>query len=87
MSVEILIIDDNSDIRLILDELIKDAGYKTRLAANFNQALTEIDKKLPDVAIIDVKLDKGDNDGICLLYTSDAADDSLRVDLGGRRII
>ncbi len=67
MSVEILIIDDNSDIRLILDELIKDAGYNTRLAANFNQALTEIDKKLPDVAIIDVKLDKGDNDGIQLL--------------------
>ena len=67
MSVEILIIDDNSDIRLILDELIKDAGYKTRIAANFNQALTEIDKKLPDVAIIDVKLDKGDNDGIQLL--------------------
>ena len=67
MSAEILIIDDNVDIRLILDELIKDAGYMTRLAANFNQALTEIDKKLPDVAIIDVKLDKGDNDGIFLL--------------------
>jgi two-component system nitrogen regulation response regulator NtrX len=67
MSAEILIIDDNSDIRFILDELIKEAGYKTRLAANFNQALTEIDKKLPDVAIIDVKLDKGDYDGIQLL--------------------
>ncbi len=67
MSAEILIVDDNSDIRLILDELIKEAGYKTRLAANFNQALTEIDKKLPDVAILDVKLDKGDNDGIQLL--------------------
>jgi len=67
MSAEILIIDDNADIRLILNELIKDAGYKTRLAANFNQALTEIDKKLPDVAIIDVKLDKSDNDGIQLL--------------------
>ena len=26
-------------------------------------------------------------DSSCLLYTSDAADDSLRVDLGGRRII
>ena len=64
MSTEILIIDDNSDIRIILDELIKEAGYKTRLAANFNQALSEIDKKLPDVAIIDVKLDKSDNDGI-----------------------
>ena len=67
MSNEILIIDDNADIRLILEELIKDAGYKTRLAANFNQALSEIDKKLPDVAIIDVKLDKGDTDGIQLL--------------------
>ena len=67
MSTEILIIDDNIDIRNILNDLIIDAGYKTRLAANYNQALNEIDKKLPDVAIIDVKLDKGDNDGLELL--------------------
>ena len=67
MATEILIIDDNSDIRNILKDLISDAGYKTRVAANYNQALNEIDKKLPDVAIIDVKLDKGDNDGIELL--------------------
>ena len=67
MSTEILIIDDNPDIRNILNELIIDAGFKTRIAANYNQALKEIDKKLPDVAIIDVKLDKGDNDGIELL--------------------
>ncbi len=67
MATEILIIDDNPDIRNILNDLIKDSGYKTRLAANYNQALNEIDKKLPDVAIIDVKLDKGDNDGIELL--------------------
>ena len=67
MSAEILIIDDNPDIRNILNDLILEAGYKTRVAANYNQALNEIDKKLPDVAIIDVKLDKGDNDGIELL--------------------
>jgi two-component system nitrogen regulation response regulator NtrX len=67
MSFEILIIDDNADIRLLLNDLISEAGYKTRIAANYNQALSEIDKKLPDVAIIDVKLDKGDNDGIELL--------------------
>ena len=67
MSVEILIVDDNSDIRNILNELIMDAGYKTRVAANYNQALSEIDKKMPEVAILDVKLDKGDNDGIQLL--------------------
>ncbi len=67
MSAEILIIDDNPDIRNIIRDLISESGYKTRVAANYNQALTEIDKKLPDVAIIDVKLDKGDNDGIELL--------------------
>ncbi len=67
MSIEILIVDDNSDIRNILNDLIADAGYQTRLAANYNQALNEIDKKMPDVAILDVKLDKGDNDGIQLL--------------------
>ena len=67
MAIEILIVDDNADIRHILNELIIDAGYKTRVAANFNQAVTEIDKKIPDVAILDVKLDKGDNDGIELL--------------------
>ena len=57
MATEILIIDDNPDIRNILKDLISDEGYETRVAANYNQALTEIDKKLPDVAIIDVKLD------------------------------
>ena len=67
MIAEILIVDDNVDIRNILNELITDAGYKTRVAANYNQALSEIDKKIPDVAILDVKLDKGDNDGIQLL--------------------
>ncbi len=67
MATEILIVDDNADIRNILNDLIIDAGYKTRLAANYNQALSEIDKKIPDVAILDVKLDKGDNDGIELL--------------------
>jgi len=67
MSLEILIIDDNADIRNIINDLLLDAGFKTRLAANYNQALSEIDKKLPNLAIIDVKLDKGDNDGLELL--------------------
>jgi two-component system nitrogen regulation response regulator NtrX len=67
MSIEILIVDDNTDIRNIINDLIIEADYKTRLAANYNQALIEIDKKLPDIAIIDVKLDRGDNDGLELL--------------------
>ena len=67
MNTEILIIDDNTDIRNIINDTLIDAGFKTRLAANYNQALSEIDKKLPHLAIIDVKLDKGDNDGLELL--------------------
>ena len=79
MSVEILIIDDNADIRNIINDLISDAGYKTRLAANYNQALSEIDKKLPDVAIIDVKLDKSDNDGLELLQHIKTKDKNIPV--------
>ena len=67
MTKEILVIDDNSDIRLLISEILRDKGFIVREAANFDQALIEINKKLPDVAIIDVKLDKGDNDGIELL--------------------
>ena len=79
MSTEILIIDDNTDIRNIINDLIIEAGYKTRLAANYNQALNEIDKKLPDVAIIDVKLDKGDNDGLELLSHIKTKDNNIPV--------
>ncbi len=68
MANEILIVDDNPDIRNILDELISDLGYVTRLAANYQQALLEIDKKLPDVALLDVKLSNTENnEGLKLL--------------------
>tara|TARA_Y100001970_G_scaffold41767_1_gene51865 strand:- start:3171 stop:4529 length:1359 start_codon:yes stop_codon:yes gene_type:complete len=68
MANEILIVDDNPDIRNILNELISDLGYKTRLAANYQQALSEIDKKLPDVALLDVKLSNTENnEGLKLL--------------------
>ena len=64
---EVLVIDDNFDIRNLISEILKDKNYKVREAANYNQAVLEIDKKLPDIAVIDVKLDKGDKDGIELL--------------------
>ena len=67
MANEILVVDDNLDIRKLISSILKDQGMTVREAANFDQALLEINKKLPDVAILDVKLDKGDNDGIELL--------------------
>jgi two-component system, NtrC family, nitrogen regulation response regulator NtrX len=67
MTNEILVVDDNSDIRKLILNILEDKGFVGREAANFDQAIIEINKKLPDVAVIDVKLDKGDNDGIELL--------------------
>ena len=79
MTKEILVIDDNLDIRQLISVILKDRGLKVREAANFDQAILEINKKLPDVAIIDVKLDKGDNDGIDLLVYLKKIDDDIPV--------
>ena len=67
MNSEILVIDDNPDIRFLICNLLKEKKYVVRSAANYDQAILEIDKKLPDLAIIDIKLDKTDKDGIDLL--------------------
>ena len=67
MKTEILIIDDNADIRFLICNILKEKGYDIRSAANYEQAVLEINKKKPDLAIIDIKLDKSDKDGINLL--------------------
>ena len=67
MKNEILVIDDNIDIRLLICNILKEKGYNIRSAINYEQGAYEINKKLPDLAIVDIKLDKGDKDGIDLL--------------------
>ena len=76
---EILIVDDNSDIRFLICNILKDKNYTIRSAANFDQAETEINKKLPNLAIIDIKLDKGDRDGIELLKLINKLDKTIPV--------
>ena len=67
MHKEILVIDDNPDIRSIVSNILVEQNYIVRTAANYDQAVFEINKKLPDLAIVDIKLDKTDKDGIDLL--------------------
>ena len=67
MHKEILVIDDQPDIRLLVSNILKEQNYNVRTAANYDQAVYEINKKLPDLAIVDIKLDKPDKDGIDLL--------------------
>ena len=67
MKTEILVIDDNADIRFLICSILEENGYAIRSAANYSQALEEINAKLPDLALVDIKLDKGNKDGIDLL--------------------
>ena len=67
MHKEILVIDDNPDIRFLICNILKEKNFIVRSAANYDQAVLEINGKLPDLAIIDIKLDKADKDGIDLL--------------------
>ena len=79
MKKEILVIDDNADIRFLICNILQEDGYILRSAANYKQALNEITTKLPDLAIVDIKLDKGDKDGINLLEELMKKDRSLPV--------
>ena len=67
MKTEILVIDDNADIRFLICNILQENGYIIRSAANYDQAIKEINNKLPGLAIVDIKLDKSDKDGINLL--------------------
>ena len=64
---EILVIDDNPDIRFLICNILKDQKFEVRSAANYDQAVNEINKRIPDLAIVDIKLDKPNKDGIDLL--------------------
>ena len=54
---------------------------------NIKSELEDLGLKYTEPAVYNDILSKIEDSKDCLLYTSDAADDSLRVDLGGRRII
>ena len=67
MHKDILVIDDNPDIRLLICNILKEQNFNVRSAVNYDQAILEINNKLPDLAIVDIKLDKVDKDGLDLL--------------------
>ena len=64
---EILVIDDNPDIRFLICKILEEQNFKVRSAANYDQAVIEINNRLPDLAIVDIKLDNPEKDGIDLL--------------------
>ena len=67
MSNDILIVDDESDIRTVLCGILEDEGYSTREAATSEQALKEINERLPSLVILDIWLRESELDGVEIL--------------------
>ncbi len=67
MGHDILIIDDESDIRELVAGILKDAGYQTRVAADGSQGIAAIRARRPHLIVLDVWLNDPKYDGISLL--------------------
>ena len=63
----ILIVDDEKDIRQLISDILKDEGYSTRLAANSTECINEINSFPPDLLILDIWLKDSHMDGIDIL--------------------
>ncbi len=64
---DILIVDDEADIRKLIRGILEDEGYKTRSAADAKQAYEEITKLFPDLIVLDIWLQGSEHDGLQIL--------------------
>src|SRR5467141_221911 len=67
MAHDILIVDDEADIRMLIGGVLKDEGYATRDAADTAQALAEIQARQPTLVILDIWLQGSGLEGIEIL--------------------
>ncbi len=67
MKARILIVDDEEDIRSLIQGILEDEGYETVLAANVDEAAREISSSAPDLAILDIWLDGNAEGGMKIL--------------------
>ena len=64
---DILIVDDERDIRELIGDILKDEGFSVRLAGNSDDAMAEINKEPPALLILDIWLKDSQMDGIDIL--------------------
>lgn len=67
MALEILIVDDERDIRELVSGVLGDEGYSCRTAADSTTALAAIDERRPSLVLLDVWLHGSEMDGLELL--------------------
>ena len=66
---DILIVDDERDIRQLISDILIDEGYTTRLAGNSDEAIREVNSEPPSLMILDIWLKDSRMDGIDILKT------------------
>ena len=67
MAHDILIVDDEVDIRLLVSGILADEGYATREAANADQALEAVRARRPSLVLLDIWLQGSRLDGLGIL--------------------
>ena len=67
MAHEILIVDDEPDIRLLIDGILRDEGYETRLAGDSDAAVAAFRARRPALVVLDVWLQGSRLDGLGIL--------------------
>ncbi len=67
MAADILIIDDEADIRELIAGILQDEGFETRLAHNSDAALAEVSHRRPSLIVLDIWLMGSKLDGLDLL--------------------
>lgn len=64
---DILIVDDERDIRELISDILEDEGYTTRKAGTSDEAVAEVKSELPALMILDIWLKDSAMDGIDIL--------------------
>lgn len=67
MKNDILVVDDEKDIRNLISGILQDEGFETRLAWNLESVKLELVKRIPSLILLDVWLEKSSADGIDIL--------------------
>jgi two-component system nitrogen regulation response regulator NtrX len=67
VALDILIVDDEADIRELVAGVLEDEGYETRTAGDSDSALAAISERLPSLVVLDIWLQGSRLDGIELL--------------------
>jgi len=64
---DILIVDDERDIRELISDILKDEGFTTRLAGTSDEAMAQMNKEAPSLMVLDIWLKDSEMDGIDIL--------------------